>query len=314
MIRGAESCAERIREADAAHGRGVAARWCGLEHDFLNVGQATTYSAIVTLFPGLIIAAAVVGLLPGCPPAAVAAGDALRSDILPTVEAAARCVFPDHAPQSAVDARDDRVDPGERDRRDQRDVAADGGVPANGCNSPMILAFWRGGGDPLVLVALSLVPFAIASALVAFGHLLTIWLTMHVVQQARPTFFLVALSVRWGIALAGSVASIAVIYHAGAPMRIVIGPIRACGRGSGCCRERRWQLALWFLSTLGFGLYVTLCELLRCMARWAQALRCWCGCISWRSACCMAQSSMRSWRWDGWATPIHAIRCRSRLG
>jgi len=39
-----------------------------LEHDCLNIAQSTAYSAIVALFPALIVAAAVIGLLPDTAP------------------------------------------------------------------------------------------------------------------------------------------------------------------------------------------------------------------------------------------------------
>jgi membrane protein len=39
-----------------------------LDHDCLNVAQSTAYSAIVALFPALIVAAAVIGLLPDTAP------------------------------------------------------------------------------------------------------------------------------------------------------------------------------------------------------------------------------------------------------
>jgi hypothetical protein len=56
-------------------------RWCAvlsralhrtllsaIDHDCLNVAQSTAYSAIVALFPALIVAAAVIGLLPDTAP------------------------------------------------------------------------------------------------------------------------------------------------------------------------------------------------------------------------------------------------------
>ena len=38
------------------------------EHDALTLAQATAYSAMVALFPALIVAAAVIGMLPGSLP------------------------------------------------------------------------------------------------------------------------------------------------------------------------------------------------------------------------------------------------------
>jgi len=39
-----------------------------LEHDCLNIAQSTAYSAIVALFPALIVAAAIINLLPDTAP------------------------------------------------------------------------------------------------------------------------------------------------------------------------------------------------------------------------------------------------------
>jgi len=53
--------------------------------------------------------------------------------------------------------------------------------------------------------------------------------------------------------------------------------------------------AMWFLTTLAFGWYVTRSPTtLRCTARWARASRCCSGCTSSRSAFCAAQSSTPS--------------------
>ncbi len=233
------------------------ALWCGLEHDFLNVGQATAYSAIVTLFPGLIIAAAVVGLLPDALPLrwqlAMLFDRILPVTVSPLLDAYFQTTH--RSPQSTHAMIGSIL------------VSVTGGTSVmstlmegfrRAYKLPMeSRTFWRWRRRSLMLVALSLVPFAIASALVAFGHLLTIWLTMHVVQQARPTFFLVALSVRWGIALAGSVASIAVIYHMGTPMQHRYWADPGVQPWKRVLPGAALATALWFLSTLGFGLYVT---------------------------------------------------------
>ena len=108
-----------------------------------------------------------------------------------------------------------------------------------------------------------------ASALVVFGHMLTQWLAREMTPTLRLPFYVVALLLRWSIALAGSVGIIAVIYHLGTDlskhMREHLEPL---------VREP-WQIwqsdwswrsslpgatvatLLWFVTTLGFGFYVT---------------------------------------------------------
>ena len=42
--------------------------FAAVDHDFLTVAQATAYSAIVALFPSLIVSAALIALLPDASP------------------------------------------------------------------------------------------------------------------------------------------------------------------------------------------------------------------------------------------------------
>jgi membrane protein len=97
-------------------------------------------------------------------------------------------------------------------------------------------------------VPLSLLPFAFASLLVVFGHFITMWLAMNVMPSARTPVYLLAYLIRWTVALTGSIGIIALIYHMGTPMR------------------QSWKrtlpgaivsTAMWFLTTLVFGWYVT---------------------------------------------------------
>jgi len=64
----------------------------------------------------------------------------------------------------------------------------------------------------------------------------------------RTPVFLIALFIRWTVALTGSVGLIALLYHMGTPIRqpwkrVVPGAVIAT--------------MMWFLATLGFGWYVT---------------------------------------------------------
>ncbi len=108
--------------------------------------------------------------------------------------------------------------------------------------------FWPRRRRAYLLVPLSLLPLAIASLLVVFGHFLIVWLGLHVMPEIRTPVYIIAFLFRWIVALAGSVAIIALIYHMGTPMR------------------QSWRARLpgaiaatlmWFLTTLIFGWYVT---------------------------------------------------------
>jgi membrane protein len=100
----------------------------------------------------------------------------------------------------------------------------------------------------LLLVPLSLVPFTLASILLVFGHFITEWLARHIVPFARPSVNIVSVLLSWTVALIGSIGIIGLIYHLGSPM------------------QQSWKRVLpgatlstvtWFLTTLAFGWYVT---------------------------------------------------------
>jgi membrane protein len=105
-------------------------------------------------------------------------------------------------------------------------------------------------------VLLSLVPLAIVSILVVFGHAITTWLVSNSGSGVRSTIYGITVLVRWGIALGASVSVIGVLYHQGVPDR----PEKQI------VQERTWQSVLpgavmatlmWFFTTLAFGWYVT---------------------------------------------------------
>ena len=65
------------------------AAWAAMEHDALTVAQATAYSAMVALFPALIVAAALVAFAAGYDAVAGADGAVLRPGA--AVERELRC-------------------------------------------------------------------------------------------------------------------------------------------------------------------------------------------------------------------------------
>ena len=106
---------------------------------------------------------------------------------------------------------------------------------------------WGRRARAYALVPLSLVPLAIASTLVVFGHFFTLWLALHVMPSVRTEVYIFAIAIRWLVALTGSVGVIALIYHMGTPIR---QPWR---------RSNSWVAAtgmVVFSPRLGFGWYV----------------------------------------------------------
>jgi membrane protein len=103
-------------------------------------------------------------------------------------------------------------------------------------------------GRALLLVPLSLVPLALASALVVFGQWITLGIAARLFPEASPVFFVVSAAIRWTVALAGVAGSTSIVYHLATPTQ------RDWGRS---LPGAALATAMWFVTTLGFGWYVT---------------------------------------------------------
>jgi membrane protein len=241
-----------------------AAIYAALEHDCLTVAQATAYSAMVALFPALIVSAAIVALLPDTAPLRLQMSmffdRILPSNVSPLLESYFETTH--QGPQTA------------------RALIGCIVVSITGAASVMATlmegfrrahklqlepaGFWRRRIRALALVPLSLLPMCAASALVVFGHIMTLWMAGHFSPEARMPFYIFAFVVRWSIALAGSVGIIAVIYHLGTDvtkhMREHMEPFLSFHMDWSWRRSlpgAALATAMWFLTTLLFGLYVT---------------------------------------------------------
>lgn len=238
--------------------------YAALAHDALTVAQATAYSAMVALFPALIVSAAFVAVLPDSLPfrfqMSMFFDRVLPSNVTPLLEAYFETSH--KSPQTATallgslavsitGAASVMATLMEGFRRAHR-------LPLAGAG------FWRRRGRALALVPLSLLPMAAASALVVFGHYLTLWLAGQFPTDIRTGIYVLAFLLRWTIALAGSVGIIAVIYHLGTDvtkhMREHVEPFLNFHM------DWSWRRSLpgatvatlmWFGATFGFGLYVT---------------------------------------------------------
>jgi membrane protein len=240
-----------------------------VEHDALTVAEATAYSAMVALFPALIVAAAVASQLPDTLPLRVQM--ALFFDrVLPSNVSPLLQMYFSTAHGSAHTIR-----------------ALLGSLVVSilGASSVMSTlmggfrraydlprttgSFWPRRVRALALVPLSLLPLAAASALVVFGHLLTHWLVGEVPLSLRMSVLVLSFVLRWTITLAGSVGIIAVIYHMGTDltkhMREHLEPMV---REPWILLRKDWSwraslpgaavaTLLWFVTTLLFGYYVT---------------------------------------------------------
>ncbi len=226
-----------------------------LEHDCLNLAQSAAYSAMVALFPALIVIAATIARLPDVTPLKIEVAEffdqVLPANVFPLLTSyfGGSETNPTHSTRALV-------------------VAAF--VSLTGASSviaTLMEGMHRAAEVPfrtwtfrqkrtraLLLVPLSLVPLAIASLLVVFGRWMTEIVAFHLATVMQPAFFGVALAIRWTISLTGVVGLTALIYHLGTP-RAAADPM-----------SESWvktlpgaivATAMWFVTTLGFGWYVT---------------------------------------------------------
>lgn len=240
-----------------------------IEHDALTVAQATAYSAMVALFPALIVTAAVVALLPDSLPfrwqMSLFFDRILPSNVSPLLQA--YFVTTHKSPQTArallgsilvsvTGAANVMATLMEGFRR-----AHELPLPAR--------SFWSRRGRALALVPLSLVPMGLASGLVVFGHFLSLWFASLMPPALRVPVYVIAFATRWTMALAGSVGIIAVIYHLGTDLSTHMRQhLEPWLREPWLILRKDWSwraslpgaavaTALWFVSTLLFGWYVT---------------------------------------------------------
>jgi membrane protein len=108
--------------------------------------------------------------------------------------------------------------------------------------------FWLERGVALAMVPLCLVPLALATVTIAFGHQIEEWVVSNSYHVLGPVVLFIWRIVRWAIGLSTTIFVLAMIYQFGTP------------------RRRAWKYVLpgasgaaiiWFLATLGFGFYLT---------------------------------------------------------
>lgn len=243
--------------------------FAAIEHDALTVAQAAAYSSMLALFPALVVAAAVIGLLPPWLPVKVQMAGffdrVVPSNVSPLLDAYFATTH--HGTRTAGALLGSGV----------VSLLGAGNVMSTlmegfrrAHNLPVIPgSFLQRRARALALVPLSLLPMTAASALVVFGHFITMWLTREIPASVRPEFYVLAVAVRWTLALGTSVGIIAVIYHLGTDltqhMREHLEPML---REPWLVLRRDWSwraslpgaalaTLLWFDATLLFGLYVT---------------------------------------------------------
>ncbi len=221
-----------------------------LQHDDLNLAQSAAYSAIIALFPALIVSAAVIALLPDVAPLKVQVAE----------------FFDEVLPSSAFSLLTSYFvsDPGTSHIHTVRSLILAALVSVSGGSSIIVTLMegvrraetlpedcwkgWQRRVRALLLVPLSLLPLLLATLLVVFGRVVAEHAAIYLAPSLQPIFFALALAARWSISLAGVAGLTASIYHFGVPVR----PKRMHSLPGAIVAT-----AMWFISTLAFGWYVT---------------------------------------------------------
>lgn len=243
--------------------------FASVEHDAFTVAQAAAYSAMVALFPALVVIAAAVALLPPWLPLKMQMAGFFERLLPETISPLMDWYFATtHQTSQTAGAL---LRSGVVSLLGAANVMAtlmEGFRRAHDLPLPRG-SFWSRRGRALALVPLSLLPMTAASALVVFGHMLTHWLASQIPSFARPGFFAASVVLRWTIALGTSVGILAVVYHLGTDLsRHVREQLQPMVREPWVMLRPDWSwraslpgaalaTVLWFASTLSFGFYVT---------------------------------------------------------
>ena len=172
-----------------------------LKHDALNLAQSAAYSAIIALFPALVVAAALIALLPDVAPLKVEIGE----------------FFDEVLPSNAFSLLTSYFisTPGTPHPHTVRSLLLAGLVSLSGGSSVVATLMegarrakglpqdcWRRGERRIravALVPLSLLPLLLATVLVVFGRFLSEWAAAYLPSRVQGVFFALALAVRWSV-------------------------------------------------------------------------------------------------------------------
>jgi membrane protein len=220
--------------------------WQALEHDMVNTAKAVAYSAMLTVFPALLVLTTLF--------AQVEDGPTLIGEI--------RAVFEQVLPADTMDMLQSTVLT-RRIHSIQVIFSATGlslfaslGVTLSlmeGFRRAYRLplagwGFWSRRARALLLVPIALIPLAVATLLVVFGRDIEGWMVERANHELRHIVLFFWRMVRWTIALGTSVSVLTALYHFGTRRieswhRVALGAAAAS--------------LLWFPTTLLFGWYVT---------------------------------------------------------
>jgi membrane protein len=220
--------------------------WSAFDHNALVIAKAAAYSQLLSLFPALLVGAALLAKAP--------TSDSVRGDI--------RTMLVDLLPADTMTLAQHYF---ETNQSRSRRLIVSAGVVAMGAAVGVMLSlmegfrrayglrrggfgFWKERFVALALIPSTLLPMLFATAFVVFGHQIELWMIDNADHTLRPLVLLAWRVARWLIAMSGSVCVLMVIYHFSVSLR---PPWRRVLPGA------LLATVSWFLSTMLYGWYVT---------------------------------------------------------
>jgi membrane protein len=190
------------------------ALWRGFEHDIFTTARAAAYYSILTLFPTLMVVAAIL------------AASHETVAFIKEIAAGANAILPPGTPATIGSYFEN---PSNR----PTEVLVSASVVVLYAASGIVVSWMEGflrayrmghAWHPvkervvaLVLVLLAFFPMGIATLLVAFGNQIEQWMLFHTIRELSFAILLLWRFLRWIISAITSVAVLALIYHLGLP-------------------------------------------------------------------------------------------------
>ncbi len=222
------------------------ALWSSVSDDIITLSKAAAYSAILTVFPAILVSATLVAIMPEA--------EFLRTQLRYLLYQ----MFPPQVPPVLLGYF-------QEEHRSSIHVLFSSACvsvwAASGMMSTLmecsrrayklptnLWSLWHQRIVAFLLVPLSLFPLMLASLFVVFGHQIELWMIYQSGHEFRTYVLFFWRIGRWLLAMTTSVAVIATIYRMGTPR---IRSWRSVMPGAALAT------VLWFPSTLIFGWYVT---------------------------------------------------------
>ncbi len=226
------------------------AAWLALEHDQFGIAKAAAYSAVLTLFPALLLMASI-----------LAASSRTEAFFPRIIGAAVGRILPGGAAGSAAAYF-------QKTTAQPISILITASLVSLWTASGVLVSWMEGFryayGLPVVwglvkerfiafgLVIITLVPLTFATLLVAFGNQIEQWIIFHGSYEVGPYTVLISTwlgwVLRWTIAVLTSVAVMLLIYHLAIPRTL---PWHSVLPGAAL------TTAIWFPVTMLFGWYVS---------------------------------------------------------